>query len=230
MIHHIAQSPELLAYIEAHSPLESDVLVRLRERTAELAEHPMQVSPAQGRLLHFLTTLVGAQKVLEVGVFTGYSSISMATALPETGVLTALDCSVEWTAIAHEFWVAAGVDQLIDLRLGDARDSLDDLLNTPGELNSYDLVFLDADKVNYLAYFEGVLSLLRPGGLIVVDNTLWSGLVLDDNSTDPDTEALQEFNRIVATDDRVDSLLLPLVDGTTLLRKRVQERVRLKLV
>jgi caffeoyl-CoA O-methyltransferase len=152
-------------------------------------------------------------------VFTGYSSLATALALPEDGRIVACDVSEEWTAMARRYWRAAGVEHKIDLRLAPATQTLDGLLGT-GQGASYDLAFIDADKSNYLAYYERVLSLLRPGGLVLVDNTLWSGRVADPEVGDEDTVALRHFNEVLHRDERVDLSLLPMGDGLTLARKR----------
>jgi len=179
----------------------------------------MQVGPDQGQFLGLLAKLVGAKSCLEVGVFTGYSSLSVARALPADGRIVALDVSEEWTSIARRYWKQAGVDSKIDLRLGPALDALDALI-AQGKSASFDLAFIDADKGNYLAYYERCLALVRAGGLIMVDNTLWSGRVADASNKDNDTVALRAFNEALHRDVRVDIALLPVGDGLTLARKK----------
>jgi predicted O-methyltransferase YrrM len=166
-----------------------------------------------------LAKLTGAKRCIEVGVFTGYSSLAVALALPEDGSIVALDVNEEWTAIARRHWQKAGVEKKIDLRLGPALGTLDTLISLR-QTNRYDMAFIDADKTNYLAYYERCLELVRKGGLICVDNTLWSGDVADPANTKPDTVALREFNDALHRDERIDLALLPVGDGLTLARKR----------
>jgi len=206
-------------YLLAVSLREPPLLRRLREETAAQPSAGMQISPEQGQFMGLLARLTGARRCLEIGVFTGYSSLSVALALPEDGRIVACDVSEPWTAIARRYWREAGVEGRIDLRLGPALDTLDRLLAT-GEAASYDLAFIDADKENYLGYYERVLQLLRPGGLVVVDNTLWDGRVADPENAEPDTVAIRHFNEHLAHDGRVDLSLLPIGDGLTLARKR----------
>ncbi len=198
---------------------EPDVLRRLREETAPLPMARMQISPEQGQFMGLLTRLLGARMTLEVGVFTGYSSISVALALPADGKIIACDVSEEWTSIARRYWVEAGVAHKIDLRLRPAVETLDALL-AKGRAGSFDFAFIDADKSNYLNYYERCLELLRPGGLIAVDNVLWHGSVIDPAKQDEDTLAIRRFNLLVSEDERVWVSLLPLSDGLTLAMKR----------
>jgi caffeoyl-CoA O-methyltransferase len=176
----------------------------------------MQISPEQGAFMTVLTRLVGARDAIEVGTFTGYSALCVARGLPDDGRLLCLDVSEEWTAIARRYWDRAGVAPKIDLRIGPAADSLRAL---PDE-ETFDLAFVDADKGNYLVYYEEVLRRLRPNGVILVDNVLWGGRVVDDDADDESVRAIREFNDTVAGDGRVDVVMLPLGDGLTLLRKR----------
>jgi caffeoyl-CoA O-methyltransferase len=179
----------------------------------------MQIGADQGQFMALLAKLVGARNCIEVGVFTGYSSLAVALALPVDGRIVACDVSEEWTAIARRYWQKAGVAAKIDLRLGPATGTLDAMLAN-GEASAYDFVFIDADKGNYLAYFERCLELLRTGGLIAVDNTLWSGDVARAQNQKPDTVSLRAFNDALHRDERVDIAMLSVGDGLTLARKR----------
>lgn len=207
-------------YVAAVSLREPDLLRELRELTGRLPERNMQISPEQGQFLSLLVRATGARRALEIGVFTGYSLLSTALALPPDGTVTALDISAEWTAIARDFCSRAGVADLVDLRVGDARDSLAALLAEDDAAGSYDFVFIDADKEGYEVYFEAALTLVRPGGLIVADNVLWSGHVVDDSVQDDETRALRAFNTRLRDDKRVDISLLPFADGLSLSVKR----------
>jgi O-methyltransferase len=215
----IALSPELYEYLLAHSLRETEVQRQLRERTAQLPDHNMQIAPEQGQFMALLARLLGARRVIEVGVYTGYSALCVAATLPADGVLVACDLSAEYTAIAGDYWQRAGVADRIDLRLGPAADTLTALLDG-GAADSFDLAFIDADKTGYAGYYEQCLRLLRPGGLILVDNVLWNGRVLNEADADADTRAIQDFNRALHRDDRVDLSLAPIGDGLTLARKR----------
>ncbi len=208
----------LEAYLREVSLREPGILRRLREETAELPEARMQVAPEQGQFLHLLVGLLGARRVLEIGTFTGYSALWMAQAMPADGRLVACDVSAEWTDIARRYWEEAGVAERIDLRLAPALETLDQLLEK--ERGHYDLAFIDADKASYEAYYEGCLKLLHGNGLVVIDNTLWSGRVIDPAVDDEDTVAIRQFNDKLHADERVDLSLLPLADGLTLARKR----------
>ena len=216
---HLELSGELWEYIGRVSLREPDVLRRLREETAPLPMARMQISPEQGQFMGLLMRLLGARMTLEVGVFTGYSSIAVALALPADGKIIACDVSEEWTSIARRYWVEAGVAHKIDLRLRPAVETLDALL-AKGRAGSFDFAFIDADKSNYLNYYERCLELLRPGGLIAVDNVLWHGSVIDPAKQDEDTLAIRRFNLLVSEDERVWVSLLPLSDGLTLAMKR----------
>ena len=190
----------------------------LREYTATLPEAVMQISPEQGQFLRLLLRLMNAVRVLEVGTFTGYSALCMAQAVGARGQVVCLDRSAEWTAVAREYWARAGVDGRIELRLGDARDSLE-RLRAEGAAGRFDFAFLDADKERYAAYYELLLELVRPGGVIAVDNTLWSGRVADPAAQEPETAAIRAFNAALAADERVLLSLVPIGDGLTLARK-----------
>ncbi len=192
---------------------------QLREETAALPMARMQIAPEQGQFMALLTRLLGVRQALEVGVFTGYSSLCVAAALPEDGRLVACDTSEEWTAIARRYWRAARVEQKIDLRLAPALQTLDELL-ARGRAGAFDLVFIDADKANYDAYYERSLALLRAGGVVLIDNVLWSGQVADPAVQDPDTIAIRALNAKIHDDGRVELSMLPVADGLTLARKR----------
>ena len=210
-------SPELSAYIAAHTAPPDDVLTALADRTAALGRVAgMQIGADQGALLTLFTRLVGARHAVEVGTFTGFSSICIARGLQPGGHLLCCDVSEEYTAIAKEAWADAGLTDVIELRLAPALDTLRTL---PDEA-TIDLAFIDADKRGYAAYYGELLPRIRPGGIILVDNTLWSGRVIDDSADDDDTVAIRAFNDLVAADDRVDSYILPVGDGVTLIRKR----------
>ena len=206
-------------YLRDYSLRESDLLRRLREETSTLTEARMQLSPEQRQLLAFLVELTGAGKAIEVGTFTGYSALCVASALPNDGKLVACDISKEWTAIALRYWQEAGVEDKIDLRIAPAIDTLKDLVDS-GEADSFDFALIDADKENYTRYYEKVLELLRVGGLMLVDNVLWGGKVADPTNSDDSTVAIRTFNQKVHQDDRVFLSMLPVGDGMTLVRKR----------
>ncbi|MFZ5557585.1 MAG: class I SAM-dependent methyltransferase [Pseudomonadota bacterium] len=208
----------LYDYLASVSLREPPLLAELRRETAADAFARMQVSPEQGQLMGLLVKLMGARRCLEVGVYTGYSSLCVALALPEDGRLVACDVNEEWTAVARRYWERAGVAGRIELRLAPALETLDALL-AAGEAGRFDFAFIDADKENYPAYFERCLQLARPGGLIAVDNTLWYGKVADPENHEPNTEAIRAFNRLVARDARVDLSLVPIGDGLTLALK-----------
>ena len=215
----IVLTDSLYEYMNRVSLREAPCLLALREETAALAQSRMQIPPEQGQFMALLVRLAGARRCLEVGVFTGYSSLATALALPDDGRIVACDISEDWTAIARRHWRQAGVAHRIDLRLAPAAETLDALL-AAGEEGSYDFAFIDADKGGYLGYYERALRLLRPGGLLLVDNTLWSGRVADPAATDADTVALRHFNEVLHRDERVDLSLVPIGDGLTLARRR----------
>jgi predicted O-methyltransferase YrrM len=209
---------ELYDYLLSVSLREPDVLRRLREETATMEQAGLQISPEQGQLMSLLVELVGASRTLEIGTFTGYSALMVALALPPDGYVVACDVSEEWTSIGRRYWAEAGVEHKIDLRLGPALDTLDTLLAE--ERVGFDFAFIDADKESYGAYYERCLALVRPGGLIAIDNVLWHGRVIDPSATDADTEAIRAFNAKLAKDERVSLSLVPIGDGMTLARKR----------
>lgn len=214
----IQLTPALYDYLQAVSLREPEILARLRAETASLPGSGMQIGPEQGQFMALLAESIGARRALEVGTFTGYSSLCVARALPEDGRLTACDISEDYTAVARRYWAEAGVAGKIELRIGPALDSLDALIAERAE--PYDFAFIDADKTNYARYFERALRLLRPGGLIAVDNVLWGGSVIDPKQDDEDTQAIRAFNQALHEDQRVSISLLPLGDGLTLARKR----------
>ena len=209
----------LYDYLLDVSLREPEVLARLRAETAELSDAIMQIAPEQGQFMRLLAELIGARRAIEVGVFTGYSSLSVALALPTDGRLVACDVSEEWTAIARRYWAEAGVAERIDLRIAPAIETLDGLI-AAGETDTFDLAFIDAEKREYADYYERILALLRPGGLLLVDNVLWSGKVADPTVDDISTRALRAFNVMLCRDERVSLSLLPIADGVTLARKR----------
>jgi predicted O-methyltransferase YrrM len=210
---------EIHRYVVEHSVREPEVLARLRAATVSLPQAQMQIGPEQGQLMAMLARLIGAKRCIEIGVFTGYSSLAVALALPEDGRILACDVSEEWTAIARRFWREAGVEHKIELKLQPAVRTLEQLL-AAGETGRYDFAFIDADKPAYDTYYELLLKLVRPGGLIALDNTLWSGRVADPDDRDPNTAALRVLNDKLHRDERIDLSLLPVGDGLTLARKR----------
>src|SRR5258705_7938454 len=212
-------SGDLWDYIREMSLREPDVLRRLREETAPLPLARMQISPEQGQFMGMLMRLLNARRTIEVGVFTGYSSISVALALPDDGKIIACDVSEEWTSIARRYWREAGVASKIDLRLQPAVETLDALL-AEGRAGAFDFAFIDADKSNYLNYYERCLQLIRPGGLIAIDNVLWHGDVINAEKQDEDTQAIRAFNKRVNQDNRVWVSMLPISDGLTLAMKK----------
>ena len=206
-------------YILRVSVRESDVMRRLREETAGLPGAGMQVAPEQAQFMALLVELIGARRTLEVGTYTGYSALAVALSLPEDGRLVACDVSEEWTSIGRRYWREAGGDHKVELRLGPALDTLDALLSG-GAAGSFDFAFIDADKVNYDAYYERALALIRVGGLIAVDNVLWSGSVADPAKRDADTRAIRALNVKLHGDERVSLSLVPVGDGLSLARRR----------
>jgi len=212
-------SPELYDYFQGISLREPEILRQLRLETLTYPMHQMQIAPEQGQFMAFLVKLIGAKKILEIGVFTGYSSLAMALALPSDGQLIACDQDPNSTTIAQRYWTLAGVQDQIQLYLNPAITTLDRLLEK-GESQSFDLVFIDADKRNYDRYYELSLQLVRSGGLILIDNVLWDGKVADQSVEDPQTQAIRNLNQKLHQDDRIDLSLLPLADGLTLARKR----------
>lgn len=212
-------SPELIAYLVEHGVREPALLARLRDETSSIPEANMQIPPEQGAFLAMLVRLMGARRCLELGTFTGYSSLSVALAMPPEGRLVCCDVSEEWTAVARRYWAEAGVADRVELRLGPALASLDALLDE-GAAGTFDFVFVDASKREYPDYHERILRLLRSGGLVVYDNVLWGGAVIDPTDNDLDTVGVRRLNDRLATDERVDLAMLPVADGLALARKR----------
>lgn len=206
---------ELSDYVRRHAVREHPALARLREDTASLPLADMQIAPDQGAFMALLVRLVGARRILEIGTFTGYSSTAMALAMPPDGRMTCLDVSEEWTDRARQAWRDAGVADRIDLRIGPAAESLTTL-----DADSFDLAFIDADKTSYDTYYEGCLRVVRSGGLILIDNVLQGGRVVDDAADDDSVVAIRALNAKIVADERVDMTLLPIADGLTLARVR----------
>ena len=215
----IGLSDELHAYVVAVGVREADVLRRLREETAATPEHNMQIAPEQGAFMAMLVELAGARRCIELGTFTGYSSTAVALALPDDGEIVCCDVSSEWTDVARRYWAEAGVEHKVDLRIAPALETLDALLAS-GRQGTFDFAFVDADKAQYPTYYERLLELLRPGGLIAFDNVLWGGQVIDPEDNDKDTVAVRELNEQLATDERISVSMVPIADGLTLVRKR----------
>lgn len=208
----------LYDYILQFGFRDDPLLKALREETGKLPASMMQISPEQGQFMALLAQLMGVRKAIEIGTFTGYSSLSVARVLPADGKLVCCDISGAYTAVARRYWAKAGVADKIELRLAPALETLAGLKQTDGA--SFDMAFIDADKTNYPHYYEAILELLRPGGVLLIDNVLWGGDVADPAAKDAETLALRELNSFVATDSRVDFCLLPIADGLTIARKR----------
>lgn len=206
-------------YLLRHSLREHPQLAELRAATRDHPYARMQVSPEQGQFMALLVRALGVRRCIEIGTYTGYSALAVALALPADGRLLCCDISAEWTDIGRPYWERAGVAEKIDLRLAPAQETLDGLI-AQGEAGAYDFAFIDADKENYLVYYERCLVLLRQGGLMAIDNTLWSGRVADDNDQESSTCALRAFNAAVHRDERVEVSMLPVGDGLTLALKR----------
>jgi predicted O-methyltransferase YrrM len=215
----VAVTPEIAEYIRATTLHEAPILARLREETAKLPMAMMQISPEQGQFMQLLTRLTGARRYIEVGTFTGYSALAVALAMPADGRAVCCDVNAEWTAIGRRFWQEAGVAAKIDLRLAPGTETLEKLRAAGGD-GSYDLAFIDADKANYVAYYEHCVGLVRANGVILVDNVLWGGKVADPAVETEDTRAIRALNTRVAQDPRVEASLLPIGDGLLMARKR----------
>lgn len=209
----------LYDYLLSVSLRETPLLKRLREETSQLTMARWQIAPEQGQFMSLLVKLTGARRLLEIGTFTGYSAICLASALPADGELICCDLPGDYNGIARRYWNEAGLLERIDLRLAPALETLT-ALERSGQGESFDLIFIDADKANYPVYLEHALALVRPGGLVLFDNVLWSGRVLEENSDSADTRAIQALNRRLKNDARIDLSLLPLGDGLSLCRKR----------
>jgi len=208
----------LHAYLVDHSVREPDILRRLRAETARDSLSMMQISPEQGQFMQLLVRLMNARNCLEIGVFTGYSSLAVALALPAAGRLLACDVSEQWTAIARRYWREAGVEAKIDLMIAPALSTLDQLL-VERRAGTIDFAFIDADKINYPGYYERAFALVRTGGLIAVDNTLWGGQVIDKNAQGEDTQAIRRFNDQLHSAKRIHLSMLPIGDGLSLALK-----------
>ncbi|WP_330926127.1 O-methyltransferase [Candidatus Sororendozoicomonas aggregata] len=214
----LPMTENLSRYLITTGTRESSYLKQLREETRHLEDHNMQIAPEQGQFMAMLVQLTNAKAIIEIGVFTGYSSLAMAEVLPKEGHIIACDINEKTTAMAKTYWEKAGVSERIDLRLAPGLETLQQLLDA-GRQQSFDLVFIDADKPSYDGYYEKALALLRPGGVILLDNMLWGGQVADDSIQDECAEALRQLNKKIHQDNRVDMVLLPLADGITMIRK-----------
>ncbi|WP_243440091.1 O-methyltransferase [Fundidesulfovibrio soli] len=211
----LEMTEELVAYVRAMQIKEPEILARLAEETSKDVKAHMRLGWEQGRFLMLLARLTQAKRTLEIGVYTGYSALCVALALPPEGRITACDVSVPWTDVARRYWREAGVEQKVDLRIAPALDTLESLLDA-GLAGTYDMAFIDADKGNYQNYFDKCLALVRPGGVVAVDNTLWYGRVVDPDNNDPETLAIRAFNERMRNDRRVDACLTAIGDGMTL--------------
>jgi O-methyltransferase len=209
----------LYQYLLDHSVRESALMRKLREITSQEEMSRMQIAPEQGQFMALLVELLGAERIIEIGTFTGYSALWLAQAMPEHGELVCCDISKEWTDIGRPFWRDAGVEKRIQLHLAPALETLDNLIENGGT-GSFDMAFIDADKTNYLNYYDRCLTLVRRGGLLLFDNTLWGGAVSDPAKQDADTQTLRELNDRLHKDERVSISLVPIGDGLTLARKR----------
>jgi predicted O-methyltransferase YrrM len=215
----LSLTPNVYDYYQKHTVRHHPVLESLRLATQEMSEGGMQIAPEQGAFMQLLIKMLGARKILELGTFTGYSTLAMALALPEHGKIIACDVSSEWTNMAQTYWQQAGVAHKIELRLAPALTSLQQLSEN-GEQGSFDFAFIDADKANYPAYYEAVLPLVRAGGVIAIDNVLWYGRVADETDNTDSTKVIRHLNHLIYQDQRVDMCMLPIGDGLTLAYKR----------
>jgi len=211
----LTMTDDLVAYVHALGVREHPVLAALREETAKLPEHNMQIGPDQGAFMALLVQATGTRNILEIGTFTGYSSTAMALALPPDGRMLCCDVSREWTDIARRAWADAGVEEQVTLRLGPAAETLGTL-----DDDAFDMAFIDADKPGYDAYYEGCLRAVRPGGLILIDNVLWSGDVADPSVENENVKVIRALNEKIAADERVDHVILGIGDGLTIARVR----------
>jgi len=218
----IGLNDELQRYVIDHSLRETPLLAELREETARLEQRNMQIAPEQGQFMALMARLIGAKRYIEVGTFTGYSALAVTLAMPDDGRTITCDLSKEWTDIARQYWKRAGVDDRIMLELRPALKTLEELLVSDCE-DTFDLAFIDADKTGYIDYFERCHELVRPGGLIMIDNTLWDGKVVDAAEDDEDTQAIRDFNDYLRQREEIDVSLVPIGDGLTLVRKQLEE-------
>lgn len=212
-------TPEVYQYLVNHSVREPGILSELRVETHKLSDSRMQISPEQGQFMALLMEILGAKKTLDIGTFTGYSALAVALALPKDGKVFAFDLSDEWTSIARQFWQRSGAGDKIELKLGPAQESLQQLIDS-GQSGTFDFAFIDADKANYDHYYEQAMQLVRAGGIIAIDNVLWGGKVADPDENDESTRAIRRLNTKVLNDERVNISMLPIGDGLTLARKR----------
>lgn len=210
--------PPIAQYIHTTTVREHPVLEELREETSRLPNAQMEIGADQGQLMALLARTINARRYLEIGVFTGYSALAVALALPDDGYVLALDVSDEWTSVGRRYWQRANVAHKIDLRLAPALETLDKVRAESPQ--PFDMAFIDADKANTEKYFERCLELVRPGGLILVDNVLRDGAVIDPANDEPETQVLRKLNQRAPTDERIDAVLLPICDGILLARKR----------
>lgn len=215
---HLAFTPELSSYYREVGVREPDILKRLREETAALPNAGMQISPELGQYIRLLSSMQGFRRAIEIGVFTGYSALNLALALPDDGRIVACDINQDWTATARRYWQEAGVTHKISLRIAPATTTLETLI--PIGRGSYDFVFIDADKETYDTYYEHALTLLRPGGIIALDNVFRGGRITNPAETAPDIQTLRALNQKIQTDPRVDFAIIPIGDGLTTVRKR----------
>jgi predicted O-methyltransferase YrrM len=217
MSKYTALNPTLYQYLLDHSVDEDAILSELRDETEQIPLSQMQIGADQGRFLQMLIKITGAKRILEVGTYTGYSSLAMALALPEDGKIICCDISEQWTSIARKYWEKAEVKEKIELILAPANKTLAELLET-GYSGTFDMMFIDADKENYATYYELGLKLVKKGGLILVDNVLWDGKVIDEHADEKDTRAIKALNQRIAKDKRVEMCMLPLADGLSIAR------------
>ncbi|TGK30696.1 methyltransferase domain-containing protein [Leptospira yasudae] len=226
----IQLTEKLEEYIFRNSVREPDSFRRLREETGKLAQANMQISPEEGQFLHILTKLSGAKRIIEIGTFTGYSSLCFASALPSDGKILCCDISEEWTTVASKYWKENGLESKVRLKIGSALETLQVILDSKSAPEwssdfafgpaSIDLVFLDADKENYPNYYPLILKLLKPGGLLIVDNVLWDGSVADETHQEISTIGIRKLNEMIHNDESVDVSLVPIADGVSLVRKK----------
>jgi len=212
-------SDKVYDYLLNHSLREPELLAELRRETSQLEMSIMQISPEQGQFMSLLVKVLGVKRAIEVGVYTGYSSLSVAMAMPSDGELIVCDTNEEWTNIASRYWARAGLSERITLMLAPALDTLKSLIKS-GQAGQFDFAFIDADKTNYKNYYDCCLELIRPGGMIAIDNVLWDGAVADDTDDSEDTQAIRELNDYIHQDQRVDLSMLPIGDGLSLVRRR----------